>query len=88
MCNLISLITINIYLSLNSKKRKIEVRMMKNMSRMWMVMEMEVVEREMGARIEKSGRIEMEMQRRRRRRRILLLKLCSGSYDHFMKNFI
>jgi hypothetical protein len=58
---------------------------------MWMAMEMEVVEREMGARTEKSVRIEMEMQRRRKRRRkrmILLLKLCSDSYDHFMKNFI
>jgi hypothetical protein len=54
---------------------------------MWMAMEMEVVEREMGARTEKSVRIELEMQRRRKRR-ILLLKLCSGSYDHFMKNFI
>jgi hypothetical protein len=41
---------------------------------MWMAMEMEVVEREIGARIE------MEMQRRRKRRRILLHNLCSGSY--------
>jgi hypothetical protein len=57
---------------------------------MWMAMEMEVVEREMGARTEKSARIEMEMQRRKRRmkRRILLHNLCSGTYDHFMKNFI
>jgi hypothetical protein len=54
---------------------------------MWMAMEMEVVKREMGARIEKSARIEMEMQRRRKRR-ILLHNLCSGTYDHFMKNFI
>jgi hypothetical protein len=29
----------------------------------------------------------MEMKRRRKRR-ILLLNLCSGSYDHFIKNFI
>jgi hypothetical protein len=54
---------------------------------MWMAMEMEVVEREMGARIEKSARMEMEMQRRMKRR-ILLHNLCSGTYDHFMKNFI
>jgi hypothetical protein len=77
---------------LNSKKRKVGVRMRKNISRMWMAMEMEVVEREMGARTEKSARMEMEMQRRRRRRRrrkrILLHNLCSGTYDHFMKNFI
>jgi hypothetical protein len=68
---------------LNSKKRKVRVLMRKNISRMWMAMEMEVVEREMGARIEKSARMEMEMQRR-----ILLHNLCSGTYDHFMKNFI
>jgi hypothetical protein len=52
---------------------------------------MEVVEREMGARTEKSARIEIEMQRRRKtrmKRRILLHNLCSGTYDHFMKNFI
>jgi hypothetical protein len=72
---------------LNSKKRKVGVWMRKNMSRIWMAMEMEVVEREMGARTEKSARKEMEMQRRRKRR-ILLLNLCSGTYDHFMKNFI
>jgi hypothetical protein len=56
-----------------------------------MAMEMEVVERKMSARIEKSARIEMEMQRRRKRRmkrRILLHNLCSGTYDHFMKNCI
>jgi hypothetical protein len=41
----------------------------------------------MGARTEKSARIEMKMQRRRKRR-ILLLNLRSGTYDHFMKNFI
>jgi hypothetical protein len=46
---------------LNSKKRKVRVLMRKNISRMWMVMEMEVVEREIGARIEKSARMEMEM---------------------------
>jgi hypothetical protein len=53
-------------------------------------MEMEV-EREMGARTEKGVRREMEMQRRRKRkrkRRILLLNLCSGTYDQFFKNFI
>jgi hypothetical protein len=58
---------------------------------MWMVMEMKVVEREMGARTEKSARIEMEMQTRRKRRmkrRILLHNLCLDTYDHFMKNFI
>jgi hypothetical protein len=55
---------------------------------MWMAMEMEVVEREMGARTEKSARIEMEMQRSKRKRRILLHNLCSGTYDYFMKNFI
>jgi hypothetical protein len=91
MCNLIFLITVNIYLSLNSKKRKVGVRMRKNILRMWTAMEMEVVEREMGARIEKSARMEMEMQRRRKRRmkrRVLLHNLCSGTYDHFMKNFI
>jgi hypothetical protein len=64
------------------------VRMRKNISRMWMAMEMEVVEREMGARTEKSARIEMEMQRSKRKRRILLHNLCSGTYDYFMKNFI
>jgi hypothetical protein len=58
MCNLISLITLNIYLSLNSKKGKVGVRRRKNMLRMWMAMEMEV-EREMGARTEKSARREM-----------------------------
>jgi hypothetical protein len=31
MCNLISLITLNIYFSLNSKKRKVGVRRRKNM---------------------------------------------------------
>jgi hypothetical protein len=46
---------------LNSKKRKVRVLMRKNISRMWMAMEMEVVEREIGARIEKSARMEMEM---------------------------
>jgi hypothetical protein len=51
---------------------------------MWMAMEMEAVEREMGARTEKSARMEMEMQRRMKRR-ILLHNLCSGTYDHFMK---
>jgi hypothetical protein len=75
---------------LNSKKRKEGVRMRKNMSRTWMAME--VVEREMGARTEQSARMEMmEMQRRRTRRmkrRILQHKLCSGAYDHFMKNFV
>jgi hypothetical protein len=89
MCKLF-FITINIYLYLNSKKRKVGVWMRKNMSRTWMAME--VVEREMGARTEKSARMEMmEMQRRRKRRmkrRILLHKLCSGTYDHFMKNFV
>jgi hypothetical protein len=45
---------------LNSKKRKVGVRRRKNMLRMWMAMEMEV-EREMGARIEKDARREMEM---------------------------
>jgi hypothetical protein len=57
---------------------------------MWTAMEMEV-EREMGARTEKGVRREMEMQRRRKRkrkRRILLLNLCSGTYDQFFKNFI
>jgi hypothetical protein len=61
---------------------------------MWTAMEMEV-EREMGARIEKDARREMEMQRRRQRRgkrrrkmRILLLNLCSGTYDQFIKKFI
>jgi hypothetical protein len=60
---------------------------------MWTAMEMQV-EREMGARIEKDARREMEMQRRRQRRRkrrkmrILLLNLCSGTYDQFIKNFI
>jgi hypothetical protein len=53
---------------------------------------MEVAEREMGVRTEKSARMEMmEMQRRRRRRmkrRILLHKLCSGTYNHFIKNFV
>jgi hypothetical protein len=44
------------------------------------------VEREMGARKEKSARREMEMQRRKRR--ILLLNLYSDTYDHFIKNFI
>jgi hypothetical protein len=53
---------------------------------MWTAMEMEV-EREMGARTEKGVRREMEMQRRRKRR-ILLLNLCSGTYDQFIKNFI
>jgi hypothetical protein len=48
-----------------------------------MAMEMEV-EREMGARTEKGPRREMEMQRRRKRR-ILLLNLCSGTYDQFNK---
>jgi hypothetical protein len=69
---------------LNSKKRKVGVRRRKNMLPIWMAMEMEV-EREMGARRE------MEMERRRKRRkkrRILLLNLCSGSYDHSIKNFI
>jgi hypothetical protein len=56
------------------------------MLRMWTAMEMEV-EREMGARTEKGVRREMEMQRRRKRR-ILLLNLCSGTYDQFIKNFI
>jgi hypothetical protein len=53
-------------------------------------MEMDV-EREMGARTEKDARREMEMRRRRQRRRkmrILLLNLCSGTYDQFIKNFI
>jgi hypothetical protein len=53
---------------------------------MWMAME--VVEREMGARTEKSARMEMMEMQRRRKRRILLHKLCSGTYDHFMKNFV
>jgi hypothetical protein len=60
MCNLISLIILHIYLFLNSKKRYVGVRRTKNMLRMWMAMEMEV-EREMGARIEKDARREMEM---------------------------
>jgi hypothetical protein len=50
---------------------------------------------EMGARTEKDARREMEMRRRRQRRRkrrtkmrILLLNLCSDTYDQFIKNFI
>jgi hypothetical protein len=71
---------------LNNKKRKVGVRRRKNMLQIWMVMEMEL-EREMGARIEKGARRDMEM-RRRRKRRILLLNLCLGTYDHFIKNLI
>jgi hypothetical protein len=57
---------------------------------MWIAMEMEV-EREMRVRTKKDARREMVMRRRRqmrRKMRILLLNLCSGTYDQFIKNFI